>query len=247
MPRLSYRQSLAWLFNTQRFGIKLGLENIQRLLSALDLPAHDERIIHVAGTNGKGSTCALIDSICRSAGYRTGLFTSPHLVTFRERVQVNGEMISEKEVAAGLTKIRALLRDWNPHPTFFEIVTALALDHFLNREVEIVVLETGMGGRLDATNAIQPAVSVLTPIDFDHQKWLGDTLTKITFEKAGIIKPGVPVVSASQLPEAETVIRSRAMECGAPLDFVKEPIERLPIGLPGTHQQENAADRKSNV
>lgn len=241
MPRLSYRQSLAWLFNTQRFGIKLGLENISRLLAALDLPAPDERFIHVAGTNGKGSTCALIDSICRSAGYRTGLFTSPHLVTFRERVQVDGEMISEKEVAAGLTKIRALIRDWTPHPTFFEIVTALALDHFRNREVEIVALETGMGGRLDATNAIQPVVSVLTPIDLDHQKWLGDSLTKIAFEKAGIIKPGVPVVSALQLSEAEAVIRARATECGAPLDFVKEPVGRLPIGLFGTHQQENAA------
>jgi dihydrofolate synthase / folylpolyglutamate synthase len=236
-----YRKELGWLFSTQRFGIKLGLENSRRLFAALRVPAPNERIIHVAGTNGKGSVCALLDSICRVARYCTALFTSPHLVTFRERIQVNGEMISEEEVARGLTKIRELVSAWEPHPTFFEIATALALDHFRNLEAEIVILETGMGGRLDATNAVQPVVSVLTPIDFDHQKWLGTTLVEIAREKAGIIKPGVPVVSALQLPEAEAVIRARAEECGAPLDFVRQPFERLPIALRGTHQKQNAA------
>src|SRR3954447_15139091 len=129
MTRTPYQEALAWLFGTQRFGIKLGLENSQRLFAALEIPAPNERIIHVAGTNGKGSVCALLDSICRAAGYRTGLFTSPHLVTFRERIRVNGEMISEEEVARGLTKIRTLVADWEPHPTFFEITAALALDH----------------------------------------------------------------------------------------------------------------------
>ena len=186
-----YRESLAWLFGTQRFGIKLGLENSRRLFRALDVPSPNERLIHVAGTNGKGSVCALLDSICRAAGYRTALFTSPHLVTFRERMQVNGELISEDEVARGLTKIRKLIADWEPHPTFFEITTALALDHFRNSEAEIIVLETGMGGRLDATNAVHPIVSVLTPIDYDHQKWLGASLAEIAREKAGIIKPRV--------------------------------------------------------
>ena len=241
MPRPSYQEALTWLFGTQRFGIKLGLENSFRLFDALDLPGPNERIIHVAGTNGKGSVCALLDSVCRAAGYRTALFTSPHLVSFRERIQVNGEMISEDQVARGLTKIRELVTDWDPHPTFFEIATGLALDHFRNLEAEIVVLETGMGGRLDATNATQPVVSVLTPIDFDHQKWLGASLTEIAREKAGIIKPGVPVVSALQLPEAEAVIRARAAECAAPLDFVRQPFERLPIALSGTHQKQNAA------
>ncbi len=235
-----YRESLAWLFGTQRFGIKLGLENTERLLAALDLPAPNERIIHVAGTNGKGSVCALLDSVCRAAGYRTALFTSPHLVTFRERIQVNGEMISEEAVTAGLTKMRELIAAWDPHPTFFEITTALALDHFREREAEIVILETGMGGRLDATNAVQPVVSVITPIDFDHQKWLGATLPEIAREKAGIIKPGVPVVSALQPPEAEAVIRARAAEVGAPLDFVRQPFQRLPVALGGTHQKQNA-------
>lgn len=238
---LAYRESLAWLFNTQRFGIKLGLENSRRLFNALDVPAPDERIIHVAGTNGKGSVCALLDSVCRAAGYRTALFTSPHLVSFRERIQVDGELISENEVVLGLTKIRELVAGWEPHPTFFEITTGLALDHFRNSQAEIVVLETGMGGRLDATNVAQPVVSVLTPIDYDHQKWLGASLTEIAHEKAGIIKPGVPVVSARQLPEAEAVIRVRAAECAAPLDFVRQPFERLPIALSGSHQKQNAA------
>lgn len=241
MPRPSYQEALTWLFGTQRFGIKLGLENSFRLFDALDLPSPNERIIHVAGTNGKGSVCALLDSICRAAGYRTALFTSPHLVSFRERIQVNGEMISEDQVARGLTKIRELVADWDPHPTFFEIATGLALDHFRNTEAEIVILETGMGGRLDATNAVQPVVSVLTPIDLDHQKWLGASLAEIAREKAGIIKPGVPVVSALQHPEAEAVIRARAAECAAPLDFVRQPFERLPIALSGTHQKQNAA------
>ncbi len=240
-PRNSYQEAIAWLFGTQRFGIKLGLENTHRLFTALDLPAPNERIIHVAGTNGKGSVCALLDSVCRAAGYRTALFTSPHLVTFRERIQVNGEMISEDSVARGLTKIRRLIANWDPHPTFFEITTALALDYFREEQTEIVLLETGMGGRLDATNAVQPVVSVLTPIDFDHQKWLGASLTEIAREKAGIIKPGVPVVSALQPPDAERVIRERADALGAPLDFVRQPFERLPIGLHGAHQKQNAA------
>jgi dihydrofolate synthase / folylpolyglutamate synthase len=237
----SYQEALAWLFNTQRFGIKLGLENSRRLFDALDVPPPNDQIIHVAGTNGKGSVCALLDSICRAAGYRTALFTSPHLISFRERIQVNGKLISEDAVARGLTKIRELVAGWEPHPTFFEITTGLALDHFRNSQAEIVVLETGMGGRLDATNATEPVVSVLTPIDYDHQKWLGATLTKIAQEKAGIIKREVPVVSARQLPEAETVIRARAAECAAPLDFVRQPFERLPIALSGNHQKENAA------
>lgn len=240
-PRTSYQEALAWLFGTQRFGIKLGLENTHRLFAALQLPAPNERIIHVAGTNGKGSVCALLDSVCRAAGYRTALFTSPHLVTFRERIQVNGELISEDSVARGLMKIRELIADWDPHPTFFEITTALALDYFREANAKIVILETGMGGRLDATNAVQPVVSVLTPIDFDHQKWLGATLVEIAREKAGIIKPGVPVVSALQPAEAEAVIRERAAECRSPLDFVRQPFERLPIALRGTHQKQNAA------
>ena len=236
-----YKEALAWLFRTQLFGIKLGLESIQRLLASLDLPAPEQRIIHVAGTNGKGSVCAMLDAICRAQGYRTGLFTSPHLITYRERIRVDGEMISVEEVTEGLELIRERVREWDPHPTFFEISTALALWHFKRAACEVVVLEVGMGGRLDATNAIDPLVSVITPIDYDHQKWLGDSLVEIAGEKAGIIKQRTPVVSAPQQSEAADVIRTRAAECDAPLAFVSDTYDASRIALPGEHQAQNAA------
>jgi dihydrofolate synthase / folylpolyglutamate synthase len=249
---ISYKQALVWLYSLQRFGIKLGLENIRRLIAELSRVgvfqaavdameiALPWKVIHVAGTNGKGSVCAMIDSVCRAQGYRTGLFISPHLVTFRERIRVNGEMISEDAVVDGLTTVRDLIVNWDPHPTFFEVTTALALKHFCETEIDVVVLETGLGGRLDATNAIPSDVSVITPIDFDHEKWLGNTLADIAGEKAGIIKAGVPVVSAPQQPEADKVIRSRAAECGAPLQFVNEAYNRSPVALRGRHQKSNA-------
>ena len=256
-PRLTYKQALAWLFGLQRFGIKLGLENTYRLLDKLGLgglasargpravfggsPNTSTKVIHVAGTNGKGSVCAMIDSICRAQGYCTGLFISPHLITFRERIRVNGEMISEDAVADGLTTIRNLVADWDPHPTFFEVTTALALEYFADVKVDIAILETGLGGRLDATNAVQSNVSVITPIGLDHEKWLGHTLAKIAGEKAGIIKSRVPVVSAPQQPEAKEVIRERAAECGSPVQFVNESHKTSPIALRGEHQRQNAA------
>jgi dihydrofolate synthase / folylpolyglutamate synthase len=266
---VNYREALAWLYATQRFGIKLGLENIERLLRSLDLvedraprdrasvtTQNDKTaasrisalrlrsaptLIHVAGTNGKGSVCALIDAVCRAAGYRTGLFTSPHLVTFRERIRVNGEMISEDDVARALTKILERIRDWDPHPTFFEIVTALALKHFQEKQCDVVILETGMGGRLDATNAVQSSVSVITPIDLDHEKWLGHSIAEIAREKAGIIKPATPVISAPQRPDAESVITQRADACGASLQFVNEIWTKSKIALRGEYQKINAA------
>ena len=266
---MNYREALAWLYATQRFGIKLGLENIERLLVALAVvegrPLQDRlarsappnalvasqsfalpllsesTVIHVAGTNGKGSVCALIDAVCRAAGYDSGLFTSPHLVSFRERIRVNGEMISEDNVACGLTEIRECIRDWEPHPTFFEIVTALALKHFQQRQCDVVILETGMGGRLDATNAVQSSVSAITPIDLDHEKWLGHSIAEIAREKAGIIKAATPVISAPQRPDAESVIRQRAEACGASLQFVNETWTKSKIALRGEHQKINAA------
>jgi len=240
-PPLPYKEALAWLYGLQRFGIKLGLENIRRLLAELRIDLRGSRVIHVAGTNGKGSVCGMIDSILRAQGYRTGLFTSPHLVTFRERIRVNGEMISEDAVANGLTAIRGLVADWNPHPTFFEIITALALKYFSEKKTDIVVLETGMGGRLDATNAIQSDVSVITSIDFDHEQWLGRSLREIATEKAGIMKPKVPVICAPQRPEAEEVIRARAAECEGPIEFVTASYDKTPIALAGSHQRQNAA------
>ncbi|MEY2493972.1 MAG: dihydrofolate synthase / folylpolyglutamate synthase [Verrucomicrobiota bacterium] len=240
-PSPACQEALRWLYATQRFGIKLGLENISRLLRELEVPEKSQRIIHVAGTNGKGSVCAMIDAIARAQGYRTGLFTSPHLVSYRERIRVDGEMIGEDEVAAGLTRIRDKISNWDPHPTFFEITTALALLHFKKRDCEVIALETGLGGRFDATNAVQPVVSVITPIGFDHQTWLGNSLEKIASEKAGIIKPGVPVVSAVQEPDAERVIRARVAACEAPLHFVTVACTETPVALAGAHQKENAA------
>ncbi len=243
---INYREALSWLYSLQRFGIKLGLENIRRLLDELsrsggfqaavgDLEiALPWKVIHVAGTNGKGSVCAMIDSICRARGYRIGLFTSPHLITFRERIRLNGEMISEEAAANGLTTIRNLVADWDPHPTFFEVTISEA-------NIDVVILETGIGGRLDATNAIQSDVSVITQIDFDHKEWLGNTLAEIASEKAGIIKPGIPVVSVPQRPEPEKIIWERAADCEAPLQFVNESYDRSPIALRGHHQKQNAA------
>jgi dihydrofolate synthase/folylpolyglutamate synthase len=238
---INYQEALAWLYRLQRFGIKLGLENIRRLIDALQIDLANARVIHVAGTNGKGSVCAMIDSICRAQGYRSGLFTSPHLVTFRERIRVNGEMISEEAVASGLMRIRKIVADWDPHPTFFEITTALALQHFANGKIDIVILETGLGGQLDATNAVQSNVSVITSIDLDHQKWLGDSLEQIAGEKAGIIKPNVPVISATQKSEAEIVLQRRAAECEAPIQFVTDSYSTHPIALNGNYQKQNAA------
>jgi dihydrofolate synthase / folylpolyglutamate synthase len=238
---VNYPGALAWLYGLQRFGIKLGLENIQRLIAVLRVDLGRARVIHVAGTNGKGSVCAMIDSILREQKYRTGLFTSPHLVTFRERIRVNGEMISEDAVANGLTTIRDLVRNWNPHPTFFEVTTALALKHFSNTTIDVSILETGLGGRLDATNAVQSDVSVITSIAFDHQQWLGQSLREIATEKAGIIKPKIPVVSAPQAPDVEKVIRTRGAECEAPLQFVNDSYQKTSVGLSGEYQKQNAA------
>ncbi len=234
-------ESLAWLFSTHHFGIKLGLDNIRLLLSALGNPQDGLRIIHVAGTNGKGSTCAMLDAISRASGRKTGLYTSPHLVDFGERVRVNGQKIPPAEAARILSRIHDLTREWDQVPTFFEIVTAVALKHFADEGCELVILETGMGGRLDATNAVTPIVSVITSIGLDHTQWLGDTLAKIAFEKAGIIKPGVPVVSARQEPEVREILVEAVAEAGSALRFVETDWAGGEIGLRGAVQRQNAA------
>ncbi len=241
---MNYPEAVAWLYASQLHGIKLGLENIQRLLAALGVPVSGPDVpkyLHVAGTNGKGSVCAMLDSCCRAAGLRSGLFTSPHLVTFRERIRINGEMISEADVADALTRIRALTEGWDHAATFFEITTALALEWFQKKGVEVVALETGLGGRLDATNAVTPAVCVLTPIDLEHQQWLGDTVGAIAAEKAGILKAGVPAVSAPQADAVVDVFDRLAAERGAPLSYIDAALEGREIGLAGQHQHWNAA------
>ncbi|QQL45753.1 bifunctional folylpolyglutamate synthase/dihydrofolate synthase [Sulfuriroseicoccus oceanibius] len=239
---MNYGEAIDWLYRTQLIGIKLGLENVKRLLAVrLANPAPGVKVVHVAGTNGKGSTCAMIDAIARASGMRCGLFTSPHLVDFCERMRVGGEMPTREFVADELTTIREAVKDWENHPTFFEITLVLAMRYFRERSVEMIVLETGMGGRLDATNAIPKDVAVIMPVAMDHAEWLGDTLTKVAGEKAGIIQDGVPVVSAPQEPEALTVIEQEANAKRSVLTVIDEPLEGYGIGLAGAHQRWNAA------
>lgn len=237
---MTFPQALDWLNGTQFTGIKLGLENTRRLLVAIGNPDNRLRSIHVAGTNGKGSVCAMLDSCLRAAGYKTGLYTSPHLIDFRERIRVDGAMISPEESAAGLSLLRDASADWDHGPTFFELSTVLALDHFDRSGCDVVVLETGMGGRLDSTNAVTPMVSVITPIAMDHMQWLGDDISKIAAEKAGIIKAGRPVVSSAQQPDAEQVLRERARQMGCSFRYVDIPYAGE-VGLLGSHQFLNAS------
>lgn len=240
---MDYDEAIDWLYGTQLFGIKLGLENVSRLLEetgSLPLPP-ETKVVHVAGTNGKGSVCAFSERILRDAGRKTGLFTSPHLVTYRERIRVGGAMIPEQRVAAILTELKGLVGEWDPHPTFFELSLALAMRHFLEEGCDALVLETGMGGRLDATNAIPASVSVITPIGLDHQQWLGSTLREIAGEKAGILKPETPAIIAELEPDARDVVGRRALTLGIPLVEAHPVDETWQLGLAGPHQRENAA------
>ncbi len=243
---MNYQEAVAWLYSTQEVGIKLGLESVRTVLRALELddllaPRSGGPILfHIAGTNGKGSVCAMLDALCREAGYTTGLFTSPHLVTYRERLRLNGRMIPEEEVATLLNRIRTLVEARGMTPTFFEITTALALAWFRQSGAEVMILETGLGGRLDSTNAVTPNVSILTPISLDHHQYLGDTLSAIAAEKAGIIKPRCPVVSARQPAAAAAVIVETSQRLAAPLSWSLEPVD-FPVALAGSHQKLNAS------
>lgn len=238
---MRYQEAIDWLYGTQRFGVKLGLEQVRRLLEAagvsLDGPG---RYIQVAGTNGKGSVCAFLDAICRQGGYRTGLFTSPHLIEFGERIRLDGAMMPRPEIARGLTALRAFTEDWSVSPTFFEFTTVLALRYFQEKKAEVIILEAGMGGRLDATNVVRPIVSVLTSIAMDHQRWLGNEIEDIANEKAGIIKSDLPAVSAPQGPRATKVLQKIAKIRGSRLTFVKTAYEGA-MSLPGRFQRTNAA------
>ncbi len=217
---MSYTDAIDYLYGLQKYGIKLGIDKPEKILSALGSPHRDFLSIHVAGTNGKGSVSAMAASILMAHGFKVGLFTSPHLVSFTERIRINNNLITESEVAALTQEIKSRLKGLRPEipePTFFEFVTAMAFLYFQRNTVDWVVVETGMGGRLDATNIIVPEVSVLTRIGYDHKEFLGSTLADIAREKAGIIKKGVPVVCAKQEKEAEDVIQATAADKAAPL------------------------------
>jgi dihydrofolate synthase/folylpolyglutamate synthase len=239
---MNFQESVRYLLSlgrelaapTQAAAAKFNLENITILAKSLDHPEQKYPSVHIAGTNGKGSTAAFLESILRCAGYRTGLYTSPHLERINERIRVNGEEIPDAAFANIFSRIHSvierLLADGTlrGHPTFFECVTAIAFVYFAEAGVQCAVFETGLGGRLDSTNIVIPQVSIITRIDFDHENFLGHSLREIASEKAGIIKLGVPVVVAEQREEARHVLLEKAYESGAPVvetnaDFSIEP------------------------
>ena len=234
---------------------KLGLERITSVLQALGNPERAYRVVHVAGTNGKGSTCAMIDAGLRAAHIRTGLFTSPHLIEPTERIQIDGIPVSpaDFERAFNVVHEAAEKLDLDCHPTYFETVTAMAFWLFREKKVEAAVIEVGLGGRLDSTNVVRPVLTVITPIDFDHEAYLGHTIEAIASEKAGILKPGIPAVFARQRPEAAKVLEARAAELHVPVTrFENFDIRDLVIDargsrfsgivcpLAGEHQVDNA-------
>jgi dihydrofolate synthase/folylpolyglutamate synthase len=213
---MSYRQSVDFLYALQKHGIKPGLGTVRELLERLGHPERRYRSLHIGGTNGKGSTAAMAASILQAAGYRVGLYTSPHLVEFRERIQVNGGMIGEAGVAELTDRVRAACGPPR-EPTFFEFTTAMAFQHFADSGVDVAVVEVGLGGRFDATNVLAPVGTAITTVGLDHQEHLGATIASIAFEKAGIIKPGVPVVAGRLSDEAAGVVARIAGERGAPI------------------------------
>lgn len=239
-PDPACAEALDWLYSTQLFGIKLGLEGTTRLLKACGQLMPRARVIHVAGTNGKGSTCAFAESIARSAGYSTGLFTSPHLVDFSERIRTNGAPITPEATARLINKVRGIIEDWEQKPTFFEIVLAVALLYFSEQEVDIIILETGLGGRLDATNAVPKDVAVLTSIGMDHAQYLGSTLAEVAAEKAAIFAWHRPALTAPQPPECMPAIEASAREHDVDYRIVPADCD-YPLGLAGRHQRQNAS------
>ncbi len=264
---MNFDEAVQYIHNTVKFGSKLGLTNITELLKRLGNPHRQFPSVHVAGTNGKGSVTSMTARVLHQAGYKVGMFISPYLERFTERIQVNFEEIPGEELVLLVEQVKeqvdGMVRDGHNHPTEFEIVTTLGFLWFAKQKVDIAVVEVGLGGRLDSTNVINPLVSVITSISFDHTRVLGSTLSEIAFEKGGIIKPGVPVVSYPQLEEAAEVIKRLALERGSCYygvlqDQIKErdtalsvqhfdftfqgnTWENLAIHLPGKHQQLNAA------
>ena len=212
MSKLTYKQAVDWLNSSQRLGMKPGLKRINSLLDHLGIPEKNFQSIHVGGTNGKGSVCRYLSSILMKEGYKIGLFTSPHLFNIRERFSINEIMISEKEFSLLISKLKDVVEheDETLRPTYFEICTALMFLYFDMKKVDYAIIEVGLGGRYDATNVIKPILSIITNVSYDHTDILGDTIEKITFEKAGIIKDGIPLVTAAE-KKALTIIKEEVI------------------------------------
>lgn len=251
-PRFAdYSAATEYLYALKSAGLKFGIDRMRGLASALGHPERNYPVVHIAGTNGKGSVSAMVETILRHAGYKTGLYTSPHLVKLGERVQVNRRILAEDEIiryANELVPVAERLGAEGPddYPSFFEFMTAMAFLQFARERVDAAVIEVGMGGRLDATNVVQPEVTVITSIGQDHMEYLGDTVAKIAAEKAGIVKPGCPLVIGRLPAEAEQVIRTIAAERDAPVTSVREEFGEVisdypSTSLEGDYQRWNAA------
>ena len=198
---MNYKESIDWLDSFQRFGMKLGLERINYICKKLGDPQNCLKVVHVGGTNGKGSVCRFLESILLASGYSVGVYTSPHLQRFSERIVVNGKEISERDVVSLIKKIKPIVEKMTTEdngPTYFEIVTAMAFQYFKDKNVDFAVIEVGLGGRFDATNVVNPVVSIITNVSLEHTNVLGKKIEDIAFEKAGIIKIDVPVVTAAK-------------------------------------------------
>lgn len=252
-----YQEALRWLYGLESRGIKLGLDRVVQAAKVRGNPERGLCYVHVAGSNGKGSVATMVEAVLRAAGYRTGQFASPHLQRYVERVRIDGRPISEREAVRRIEELRADTR--LPCLTFFEYTTLLAFEAFRDAECEMVVLEVGLGGRLDATNIVTPEVSVITNISFEHQSILGDTLSKIAGEKAGVLKPGVPCVVGARNSSVRRILSRRARAAGAPLRWIDRDFEvrwdngtlsarvgernwsGLRLGLRGRYQSDNAA------
>ncbi|MBU0627656.1 MAG: bifunctional folylpolyglutamate synthase/dihydrofolate synthase [Nanoarchaeota archaeon] len=237
---MNYKQTLNFIYNLKgsehKGSFNLSLENMKILLKKLNSPEKSLKIIHVAGTNGKGSVCAMLSSILKEAGYKVGMYISPHLKEFRERFTINKKMISEQELVYYLEKLKPFITD----QTFFEVVTALAFLYFKEKKVDYLVCEVGLGGKLDATNIITPLVSIITNIGLEHQDYLGDTIEKIASEKAGIIKTNIPIITAAEGP-ALNVIKKAAKERNSEVFTVNNPLTEFPLRLNGDFQKTNAS------
>ena len=227
---MTYQQTIDYLYQHLPMFSRVGaiaykqdLNNTLALCKALDNPHHKFKSIHVAGTNGKGSTSHMLAAILQEAGYKTGLYTSPHLKDFRERIRINGKMIPQEVVVDFVERTVALME--KIEPSFFELTVAMAFEYFANEKVDIAVIETGLGGRLDSTNVIMPILSIITNIGYDHMNILGNTLEEIAAEKAGIIKPAVPVVIGEYLPQTKNIFLNKAKELGAPIYFAMDEYE----------------------
>ncbi len=248
---MTYGQAQAYLYGLRNRGAKYGIERMRSFANALGHPERQYPVIHVAGTNGKGSTCAMLESILRAGGYHTGLFTSPHLVFLGERIQYDRKILSSQELVDYVKELRPLAEalsgdDPSWHPTFFEFMTGMAFLHFARRKVDAAVIEVGLGGRLDSTNILEPQLTVITSVALDHIDILGNTQGAIAREKAGILKPGCPVVIGLLEPEAEKEVRARAAVLNCPVYSVRErfgkTVESYPqSGMEGAYQRVNAA------